>query len=55
MAGVAKFIVAVVGAGVIALEAAVADGVIGNDELFAVGVAVLTALGVYLFPNRPPA
>lgn len=53
MASVAKFIVAVVGAAVISLEAAVADGVVGNDELFAAGVAVLTALGVWLFPNKP--
>jgi len=48
----AKGIVAVVGAGVFALQAALTDSTVTSNEWVGIGVAVLTAVGVYLFPNK---
>ena len=48
----AKSIVAVVGAGVAALSLALEDGVILGNEWTAVAIAVITAIGVYLTPNK---
>ncbi len=50
-----KGIVAVVGAGVFALQAAITDNVVTGNEWVGIGVAVLTAVGVYLFPNKTDA
>jgi hypothetical protein len=51
----AKFIQAAVGAGVMALTVAVnADGNVSTDDWVKIGVAVATAIGVYLFPNSKP-
>lgn len=49
----AKFIVAAVAAGAVALNAAVSDGTITGSEWVDIGAAVLGALGVYLWPNQP--
>lgn len=48
---IVKFIVAVVGAGLIALQSALTDG-ITNSEWVGIGIAVVTALGVYALPNK---
>lgn len=48
-----KTVVAVIGALVVGLEAAlVGDTVITNQEWISIGLAALTALGVYVVPNR---
>lgn len=47
----AKAIVAVVGAGVAALQLALDDGIIVGQEWTAIVIAVVTAVGVYLVPN----
>lgn len=47
-----KAIVAVVGAGVAALSLALDDGIIVGSEWTTVVIAVLTAIGVYVFPNK---
>lgn len=49
-----KAIVAVIGAGAVALTTALGDGTMGPADWASVAVAVLTALGVYSFPNAPP-
>lgn len=51
----AKAILAVVGAGVVALQAALEDDVLLANEWTTIAIAVITAVGVYLIPNRPPA
>lgn len=48
----AKAIVAVLIAGVTAAQAALTDGITGQEWL-TVALAVLTAVGVYLVPNAP--
>jgi hypothetical protein len=53
MGGYAKAIVAVIGAGVAALQLALDDGVIVGQEWTAIVIAVVTAIGVYLVPNAP--
>lgn len=49
-----KSIVAVIGAVAVALTAALSDGAMSPADWAAVAVAVLTACGVYGFPNSPP-
>jgi len=51
----AKAILAVLGAGVVALQAALEDDVVLANEWTTVAIAVITAVGVYLIPNKPPA
>ena len=51
---VAKFIVAAVAAGVLALQVALSDNAITSTEAVTVALAVLGALGVYAVPNTPP-
>lgn len=51
VSSVAKTIVAAVAAGVAAVVAATTDGTVTTNEMILVGLAVLTALGVYTVPN----
>lgn len=48
----AKFLVAAAGAGVAAVQLAVADGGFSATDGVTVVLAVLTALGVYAVPNK---
>lgn len=48
-----KSIAAALGAAAMALQAALTDGRIESVEWWAIGIAVLTALGVYQVENRP--
>lgn len=48
----AKSVVAVVGAGIAALQLALDDGIIVGQEWTAIVIAVVTAIGVYLVPNE---
>jgi len=52
----AKTIVAVVLAAAYALQAALSDDTVTTTEWIGIGLAVLTALGVWAIPNqsRPP-
>ena len=50
---VAKFIVAALVAGGIALQVALSDDAITSTEAVTVALAVLGALGVYAVPNTP--
>jgi len=52
MSGYAKAIVAVIGAGVEALQFALEDGVVVGQEWTTIIIAVVTAVGVYLVPNK---
>ena len=52
MKGYAKSVVAVVGAGIAALQLALDDGIIVGQEWTAIVIAVVTAIGVYLVPNE---
>ena len=47
----AKTIVAALLAGAYALQAAITDDVVTDTEWFGIGLAVLTALGVWAVPN----
>lgn len=49
---VAKFVVAALTAGLVALGAALSDDTVSTAEWVTIGVAVVGALGVYLVPNR---
>jgi hypothetical protein len=49
----AKTVVAAVVAGATAVGAAITDSTITGSEWVAIGLAVLTALGVYAVPNAP--
>lgn len=49
----AKFIVAVLIAGGVALQAALTDDHVTNAEWLTIGIAVLGALGVWAVPNKP--
>lgn len=51
----AKAIIAVIVAGVVALQAALTDGEVTTDEWKAIIAAVVTAVLVYLVPNRVAA
>ncbi len=53
VASYVKTIVAVVGAAVVAVQAAITDGSITPSEAVQVALAVLAALGVYALPNAP--
>lgn len=48
----AKLIVAFVGACAVALQAALTDGVVTNQEWLTIVISVLTALGVWGAPHR---
>lgn len=48
-----KSIAAALGAAGIAVQAALTDGEITTAEWLTIGIAVLTALGVYQVENRP--
>jgi len=48
----AKAIVAVIGAGVAALSLALDDGIIVGAEWTTIVIAVVSAVGVYLVPNK---
>lgn len=50
---IAKFVVPVLGAVAVAAQAALSDNSITTDEWKHIGVAALTALLVYLVPNKP--
>lgn len=50
----AKTIVAVVIGAAVAAQAAITDGTITNAEWVTIGLAALTAAGVYVFPNKDP-
>ena len=47
----AKTVVAGLGAGIYALQAAISDDVVTNTEWFGIGTAVLVAVGVLTVPN----
>lgn len=47
----AKFGVAAVLAVATAFQAAISDSILTNTEIVTVGLALLTALGVYVVPN----
>lgn len=49
----AKFIVAALIAGAVALQAALTDDHVTNTEWLTIGIAVLGALGVWAVPNKP--
>ena len=49
----AKTVVAVVLAAATAMQAALTDDTVTNTEWVAIGLAVLTALGVWAVPNNP--
>lgn len=49
-----KALVAIAGAGVAALSLALDDGIIVGSEWTTVVIALLTAVGVYAFPNKQP-
>jgi uncharacterized membrane protein YcjF (UPF0283 family) len=48
---VVKFIVALVGAGLIAVQTGLTDGGLSTQDWVSIGIAVITALGVYALPN----
>lgn len=48
-----KGIIAVVGAGVAAVQLALTDGKLDKAELVTIGIALLTAIGVYAKANTP--
>jgi hypothetical protein len=50
----AKFLVAAGAAVVIAIQAAISDGVLTNTEIVGVVLAGLAALSVYVVPNATP-
>lgn len=50
---IAKFVVAAVAAGAIALTTALSDDALTTTEIVTVALAVLGALGVYAVPNAP--
>lgn len=53
MSKYAKFVVAALGAAVVALGAAYTDGHLTGEEVAGIVVAGLTAVGVLLTPNKP--
>jgi hypothetical protein len=48
-----KFIVAALAAGAVALQSAITDGTVSAAEWVTIAIAVLGALGVWAFPNKP--
>jgi tellurite resistance protein len=48
----AKFVVAAVAAGIVAVQVAVADGGFSSTDVVTVVLTVLGALGVYAVPNK---
>jgi hypothetical protein len=48
-----KALVAVVVAGLVAVQTAIGDGAFSDDDWKAIGTALLTAVLVYLVPNKP--
>ena len=53
MSAYAKSVVAVIGAAIAALQFALEDGIVVGQEWTTIIIAVVTAIGVYLVPNRP--
>lgn len=53
MQAYAKAIVATAGAALVALQVAISDGGVSADDWIKIGIATLTAIGVYLVPNVP--
>jgi hypothetical protein len=49
----AKFVAALVAAGLVALQTALTDGTVTSAEWVTIGLAVLGAVGVLAVPNRP--
>lgn len=49
----AKFVVALVAAGLVALQVALTDGHVTGQEWITIALAVLGAAGVGLVPNAP--
>ena len=50
---IAKFVVAAVTAGLVALGAAMTDNTVTPAEWVTIGLSCLGAIGVYFVPNRP--
>jgi hypothetical protein len=48
-----KTVVAIVGAGVIAVQSAITDDVITSAEWVTIALALLAAAGVWQVPNKP--
>lgn len=48
-----KTIVAVIGVAAVAVQTALTDGKVDRAELVTIGIAVLTAIGVYAKANKP--
>jgi len=55
MSAYAKSVVAIIGAAITALQFALDDGVVVGQEWTTIIIAVVTAVSVYLVPNKPPA
>jgi hypothetical protein len=53
LAKYAKFIVAIVAAGIYSIQAALSDGTITNTEWNGIIATVFSAIAVYLVPNQP--
>lgn len=49
----AKALLAILAAGLVVLAAAITDDDVSSPELVNVGIAIVTAIGVYLIPNLP--
>jgi len=50
----AKFAVAAIAAGLVALQTALTDGTVTSAEWVTIAIAVVGALGVWIVPNDPP-
>lgn len=51
---IAKFVVAAAMAALVVVASAITDNVITPSEWVAIALAGLSALGVYVVPNKPP-
>ena len=49
----AKFVVAVIGAALVAIQTALSDDVISKQEWLTIAIVALGALGVWAVPNAP--
>jgi hypothetical protein len=50
----AKFAVAAIAAGLVALQTALTDGTVTSAEWVTIAIAVVGALGVWIVPNADP-